>query len=158
MRVARLSHPVMDRVEPPVVLIMYSNPQKRSAKETQDLRQEAGLWLRELREKAGLSQRDLATAIGAEYYTFISQLETGRGRLPPDKYEVWAKAVGISTYDLVKRLMRYYDPVTFDILFGDEVAEPVVSAGPSDKSSVASAPPIKVVTLDRARRQIAGRE
>ena len=97
---------------------MYSNPQKRSAKDTQDLRKEAGVWLRELREQAGLSQRDLATAIGADYYTFISQLETGRGRLPPDKYEVWAKAVGIPTRDLVKRLMRYYDPVTYEILFG----------------------------------------
>jgi transcriptional regulator with XRE-family HTH domain len=98
---------------------MYSNPQKLSAKDTQDLRQEAGVWLRELREQAGLSQRDLATAIGAEYYTFISQLETGRGRLPPDKYEIWAKAVGIPTRDLVKRLMRYYDPVTYAILFDD---------------------------------------
>jgi transcriptional regulator with XRE-family HTH domain len=101
---------------------MYSNPQKLSAKDTQDLRQEAGVWLRQLREQAGLSQRDLAAAIGAEYYTFISQLETGRGRLPPDKYEIWAKAVGIPTRDLVKRLMRYYDPVTYAILF-DDVAD-----------------------------------
>jgi transcriptional regulator with XRE-family HTH domain len=117
---------------------MYSNPQKLSAKDTQDLRQEAGLWLRELRETAGLSQRDLATAIGAEYYTFISQLETGRGRLPPDKYAVWAKAVGIPTRDLVKRLMRYYDPVTYAILF-DDAAEPIQNPGTVQRRSTPKA-------------------
>ena len=71
---------------------MYGNPQKRSDKRTQSLRREAGAWLRELREKKGLSQRELATLVGAEYYTFISQLETGRGRLPPDRYRDWARA------------------------------------------------------------------
>lgn len=98
---------------------MYGNPQKRSDKRTQALRREAGLWLRELREKKGLSQRELATLVGAEYYTFISQLETGRGRLPPDRYRDWARALGISAKPFVKRLLRYYDPVTHEILFED---------------------------------------
>jgi transcriptional regulator with XRE-family HTH domain len=129
---------------------MYSNPQKRSAKDTQDLRQEAGVWLRQLREQAGLSQRDLATAIGAEYYTFISQLETGRGRLPPDKYAIWAKAVGIPTRDLVKRLMRYYDPVTYAILFDDEpqAAAPVKASIETDGKLE---PKIHLISLGRPR-------
>jgi transcriptional regulator with XRE-family HTH domain len=98
---------------------MYGNPQKRSDKRTQSLRREAGAWLRELREKKGLSQRELATLVGAEYYTFISQLETGRGRLPPDRYRDWARALGINPKPFVKRLMRYCDPVTHEILFED---------------------------------------
>ena len=65
---------------------MYTNPQKRGISETVDLRKEAGRWLRDRREARGLSQRQLAELIGVEYYTFISQLETGRGRIPPDKY------------------------------------------------------------------------
>lgn len=99
---------------------MYTHPQRRSAKLTQKLRQEAGRWLRELREKRGLSQRDLAQKVGAEYYTFISQLEHGRGRIPPDRYLVWARALGVEPREFVRGLMSYYDPVTYDIVFGRE--------------------------------------
>jgi transcriptional regulator with XRE-family HTH domain len=99
---------------------MYGNPQKRTNSDVQELRREGGRWLKELRERAHLSQRQLATAVGAEYYTFVSQLETGRGRIPPDRYVVWAKALNMSPRDFVKQLMRYYDPVTFDLLFGSK--------------------------------------
>lgn len=102
---------------------MYSHPQRLSSKLTKELRNEAGLWLRELREKRGLSQRDLAAKVGAEYYTFISQLETGRGRIPPDRYLDWAKALEIAPQEFVHRLMSYYDPVTYGILFGKTPAK-----------------------------------
>lgn len=102
---------------------MYSNPQKLGGDEVKALRCEAGQWLKYLREKRGLSQRQLADKVGIDYYTFISQLETGRGRIPPDRYEAWAKALGISSYDLVYNLMQYYDPVSFHILFADRCSE-----------------------------------
>ena len=101
---------------------MYTNPQRRSSALTQKLRNRAGGWLRELREKRGLSQRELAARVGAEYYTFISQLETGRGRIPPDRYLIWAHALGIDKREFVRTLMSYYDPVTYRILF-DQVAQ-----------------------------------
>lgn len=97
---------------------MYTNPQRRSAKLTRKLRSEAGNWLRELREKRGLTQRELAQKVGAEYYTFISQLEHGRGRIPPDRYLVWAGALGVEPREFVRGLMSYYDPVTYNIIFG----------------------------------------
>lgn len=97
---------------------MYSNPQRRSDKLTQRLRAEAGRWLRELREKRGLTQRELAQRVGAEYYTFVSQLENGRGRIPPDGYLVWAEALGVQPREFVRGLMYYYDPVTYQIIFG----------------------------------------
>lgn len=96
---------------------MYTHAQKLKDPEVQELRKAGGLWLRELREKRGLSQRQLAELIGADYYTFISQLETGRGRIPPDRYAVWATALGVRADEFVKQLMRFYDPVTYDILF-----------------------------------------
>lgn len=99
---------------------MYSNPQKRQDVQTQQLRKAAGKWLRELREARGLSQRQLAQEVGIEYYTFISQLETGRGRIPPDKFEIWAEALGMPVRDFVKHLFQFYDPITFGILFGEE--------------------------------------
>lgn len=97
---------------------MYTHPQRLSSKLTKELRGNAGTWLRELRERRGLSQRDLAAKVGAEYYTFISQLETGRGRIPPDRYLAWADALEIAPREFVHRLMSYYDPVTYGILFG----------------------------------------
>jgi transcriptional regulator with XRE-family HTH domain len=96
---------------------MYGNPQRRGAPAVQELRREGGKWLRDQREKAGLSQRQLADLVGAEYYTFISQLETGRGRIPPDRYVIWAEALKIEPRDFVREVMRFYDPVTYGILF-----------------------------------------
>lgn len=96
---------------------MYSHPQRRSAEEVQELRREAGRRLRDLRDVRGLSQRQLAELVGVEQYTFVSQLETGRGRIPPDKYAIWAVALGVDVREFVFMLMRYYDPVTYGILF-----------------------------------------
>lgn len=97
---------------------MYTHAQHRGDPKVQELRREAGLWLKELRERRGLSQRQLASLLGADYYTFVSQLETGRGRIPPDRYRQWAEALDIEPAEFVKTLMQYYDPVTYGILFG----------------------------------------
>ena len=98
---------------------MYGNPQKRTSSDVQDLRREGGRWLKDLREHIGLSQRQLALKVGAEHYTFISQLETGRGRIPPDRYEEWALALEVEPKPFVRELMRFYDPTTFRILFDE---------------------------------------
>jgi transcriptional regulator with XRE-family HTH domain len=82
------------------------------------LRHKSGQWLRELREKRGLSQRELAQKVGATYHTLISQLEHGRGRIPPDDYLIWAAPLGVEPRAFVRGLMAYYDPVTHGVLFG----------------------------------------
>src|SRR5690554_3829489 len=88
------------------------------------LRQEAGSWLRGLREAAGLSQRELAKAVGIEYYTFISQIESGRGRVPPSQIGAWAEALNVPPRDFAIELMRYYDPHNHAIIFGDAASTP----------------------------------
>ena len=107
---------------------MYTHTKRRSAKLSQTLRKEAGQWLRELRESRSLSQRGLAELVGAGNYTFISQLEHGRGRIPPDRYLVWAGALGVEPREFVRALFYYYDPVTYDIIFAVNRLEPVASA------------------------------
>ena len=97
---------------------MYSSQQQISSPEVVELRKEAGLWLKELREKRGLSQRQMAEKVGVNFYTFISQVESGRGRIPPDRYLVWAEVLGVEPKFFVKNLLRSYDPVTYSILFG----------------------------------------
>ena len=99
---------------------MYSSPQRRTSSETIELRKDGGQWLKSLREEKGLSQRKLADLIGTDYYTFISQLETGRGRIPPDRYRVWSEALGVDQREFVKNVLKFYDPITFEILFGSE--------------------------------------
>lgn len=96
---------------------MYGNPQRRASVDVIEMRREGGRWLKELRERAGYSQRDFANLVDTEYYTFISQLENGRGRIPPDKYRVWAKALNIDVREFVITLLKFYDPVTYNILF-----------------------------------------
>jgi transcriptional regulator with XRE-family HTH domain len=105
---------------------MYAHQTKLATEEVQVLRREGGRYLRELREARGLSQRQLATLLHLDFYTFVSQIETGRGRIPPDSYRIWAEALGIEPRELVRNLMRYYDPVTFNILFewDDSSAQP----------------------------------
>jgi transcriptional regulator with XRE-family HTH domain len=75
------------------------------------------MWLRELRERRGLTQRELAKKVGARYYTLVSQIEHGRGRIPPEDYMTWATALGVAAGPFVRRLMSFYDPVTYDIIF-----------------------------------------
>jgi DNA-binding XRE family transcriptional regulator len=101
------------------VMPVYTNPQKLPQNGVLELRQQAGRWLKELRESRHLSQRGLADRVGAEYYTFISQIEAGRGRIPPDRYEAWAAALGVEPTAFVQTLLRYYDPLTHAIVFGD---------------------------------------
>lgn len=100
---------------------MFASNQRRDDLLVQAHRRDAGRWLRELREAASLSQRDLAALVGVEHHTFISQLEAGRGRIPPERYEVWARALQMEPRILVRGLMRYYDPIAYRILFDDAV-------------------------------------
>src|SRR3569623_257695 len=94
---------------------MYGHPQQGQSAD------EVGRWRKGLRETTGLSQRQFAARLGLEYYTFISQIEAGRGRIPPDRYEIWAETLGIAAAAFVRELMRYYDPNTYRILFGARV-------------------------------------
>ncbi|MEQ8193741.1 MAG: helix-turn-helix transcriptional regulator [Rhodospirillales bacterium] len=81
------------------------------------LRKEGGKYLTRLRKDAGLTQRELAEKIGLEYYTFISQVESGQGRLQASLYESAATAFGIEPKEFVKNMLMYYEPDTYDALF-----------------------------------------
>lgn len=92
----------------------------QDASDTKALRRAAGEWLRSMREKCGYSQTELAEAVGIEYYSFVSQIENGRGKIPPTRYKQWAAAFKIPAREFTYNIMQYYDPVTFDLLFNEE--------------------------------------
>lgn len=89
----------------------------RKASKSDRMRKEAGGWLKELRTAAGLSQVELAQRLGLRYYTFISQVENGFGRVPTDTMEAWARALGQHPSDFARRLLTYYDPELHRLLF-----------------------------------------
>lgn len=86
-------------------------------KETISLKKEAGFWLKEQRLRAGLSQIDLAGRLGLKYYTFISQIENGYGRVPYQSMADWARALGIEPAQFARTLLGYYEPALYRLLF-----------------------------------------
>ena len=84
------------------------------------LRQQAGRWLKTARETAGLTQAELAEKVGLRYYTFVSQVESGLGRLPIETQGAWGEALGLEPGEFAKTLLRYYEPELYRLLFGAE--------------------------------------
>jgi transcriptional regulator with XRE-family HTH domain len=123
---------------------MRLGSQDRKDGETASLRREAGQWLRQLRERRGYSQRALADRVGIEYYTFVSQIEAGRGRIPAERYEVWADALAVDPAIFVRNMLRFYEPTTFQILFGKEEIDKDI--GDMSSSSQSSA---QIIPLNR---------
>ena len=90
---------------------------------TKSLRQEAGRWLKASREAAGLTQAELAERVGLRYYTFVSQVESGLGRVPIEAQGAWASAIGLEPAEFARTLLRYYEPELHRLLFGEAVEE-----------------------------------
>ena len=89
----------------------------KAAPEARRQRKQAGDWLKRLRAEAGLSQVELAGKLGLKYYTFISQVENGFGRVPTDSMEAWARALAVEPSAFARRLLSFYDPELHRLLF-----------------------------------------
>lgn len=84
------------------------------------LRSEAGLFVKSLRAQQSLTQRDVAVALKLNYYTMISQIESGAARIPPDLYVPYAKVLKVDPALFVQKLLQYYDPYTYSALYGSK--------------------------------------
>ncbi len=104
-------------------------PDAAQAALTKELRKQAGQWLKAARESAGLTQAELAEQVGLRYYTFVSQVESGLGRVPIDLQAAWATALGEDRQTFAKHLLGYYEPELFRLLFGDTTAAASRRAG-----------------------------
>lgn len=93
---------------------------KKASPEAKKLRKEAGVYVKRLRERAELSQLELSEKLGLQYYTFISQVEQGVTRVPPESLREWAKALNVEPDVFARNLLRFYDPFTFDALFSSK--------------------------------------
>lgn len=106
------------------------NPAKAAL--TKSLRREAGRWLKAAREAAGLTQAELAEKTGLRYYTFVSQVENGLGRVPIEAQAIWAQSLGLDPTQFARTLLRYYEPELYRLLFDGAVeqSEPAETVEP----------------------------
>ena len=81
---------------------------------------EAGEYIKSLRlaHDPKITQRALADKLKLDYYTFISQIETGTARVPTENLVGWAKALGVDPQEFAKKLLSYYDPHMHKAIFG----------------------------------------
>lgn len=87
--------------------------------QAKELRKAAGRYVRALRQDVGMSQLDLARALGIAYYTFVSQVENGAARVPPEGLLAWAGALRVDRREFATRLLSYYDPFMYQAIFGE---------------------------------------
>jgi len=94
------------------------------------LRRRAGAWLKLRRNAVKLTQKDLAKELGLEYYTFVSQIESGHGRVPSNLYESWAACLQMQAPEFAKKMLEFYDPYAYRALgfdFTEPLAEEVLN-------------------------------
>lgn len=91
---------------------MTNQQYDRSTKEARILRAEAGDYVKQLRMALGMTQRELAERLNLKYYTFISQLENGQGRLPPYLLVRTAQALDVPVSEFALKMLSFYDPHT----------------------------------------------
>lgn len=95
-------------------------PDPAKAAQTKALRQEAGRWLKAAREQRGLTQAELAEHVGLRYYTFVSQVESGVGRVPIEMQAAWAQALNLNPSSFARTLLEFYEPELHRLLFEAE--------------------------------------
>ena len=106
--------------------------------EVKKLRRQAGFWLKTKRQSAGLTQKDLAKTLQLEYYTFISQIESGHGRVPSALFQPWAQALDIPAETFAQKMLEFYDPHTF-VALGFHSNDPLVQAIAGGHNEVSTA-------------------
>jgi transcriptional regulator with XRE-family HTH domain len=84
------------------------------------MRRRAGGYIRSLRQEAELTQQQVAKHLGYDYYTFISQVELGYGRVPSEDLAKWAEVLRVEKGEFAKRMLSFYDPYLYYAIFGGQ--------------------------------------
>lgn len=102
---------------------MANSKYKEQTEAAKARRREAGAYVRKLRTEAGLTQRELSEKLNLNYYTFISQVESGAARVPPEQCLAWAAALGVDGAKFSRNLFRCYDPHMFEAVFSSAAVD-----------------------------------
>ena len=61
-----------------------------------------------------------ARASCADRLLYIYLSDRGGGRVPADRLQIWAEALEVEPSAFAKKLMGFYDPHTYDMIFGGQ--------------------------------------
>lgn len=89
---------------------------RHSTEEGKAARRKAGSYVQKLRQKAELTQAQLAKKLGYEWYTFVSQVETGLQAIPSEGMVAWAEALDVDPSEFAWTLLKHYDPNLYVLL------------------------------------------
>jgi len=92
------------------------NEDADQAGRARELRRAFGQWLKDQRETRGLTQADLGLKLDLKYYSFISQVENGIGRIPQELYAPWAAALGVPPEDFAWMALSHLEPGLHEML------------------------------------------
>lgn len=83
-----------------------------------EMRKRGGQYIKSLRlaNNPTMTQRKLAEKLGVTFYTFISMVESGAARVPPDKMADWAEALGVDLQEFESKYMSDDFPDQCDII------------------------------------------
>ncbi len=73
-------------------------------------RRQLGRIQKTCRAAKGLTQADLAEVLGLKYYSFISQVENGLGRIPQSLYVPWADALSVDSQAFCWCVLAHVEP------------------------------------------------
>jgi transcriptional regulator with XRE-family HTH domain len=90
-------------------------------------KEKGGRWIARLRKAADLTQRQMAVLLDIDYYTMISQVETGAIRVPPEGYRKWAHALKADPIEFAIKALMYYDPFVYAAIYGEPTKEDLES-------------------------------
>lgn len=81
-------------------------------------RKHIGSLIRKKRMDIGMTQKALSDLLGLQYYTFISQVETGWATLPPTLWIPMADALRLDRQEFTVSCLAYLQPEIYQALFG----------------------------------------
>ncbi len=93
---------------------------KENSESARERRKEAGSYVKSLRVSRDMTQRELSMKLNLDYYTFVSQVEAGAARVPPESILQWAKALGVDGSEFSKKLFALYDPYMYEAVFSKQ--------------------------------------
>ncbi|MEM9148653.1 MAG: helix-turn-helix transcriptional regulator [Pseudomonadota bacterium] len=70
--------------------------------------------MRRWRDEKGYTQADLAEILELKYYSFVSQVENGIGRIPQSLYGPWADALGVDREEFCWTVLAAIEPRLYD--------------------------------------------
>src|ERR1700733_14706447 len=81
-----------------------------------DYKRTLGAYIAALRKNANLTQEQMAKQLGVQQ-TALSAIEVGRNPINPERYEAFAKILGVDPQEFGKQVLRWSDPWLYKMVY-----------------------------------------